>query len=34
MLLDEDEAKLFATIVDQKPPEGEGGDNEGGGFPA
>jgi hypothetical protein len=33
MLLDEDEAKLFAAIVDQKPPEGEGGDNNHGGFP-
>jgi hypothetical protein len=31
MLLDEEQAKLFAAIVDQKPPEQPGGD-EGGGF--
>jgi hypothetical protein len=34
ILLDEDQAKLFAPIVDQKPSEGDGGDDGSKGFPA
>jgi hypothetical protein len=34
MAIEEDQAKLFSKIVEQKPLEPEGGDNGGGGFPS